>query len=104
MGKPGLSEVDMWVPGANMGDTGDKVWAGGTTKEDGGGMEMGPGCAGCVCARCRDGEGICSRPAGVSLWEEDTDICNEWLGLGCVDKAGTVNVKGPLTVCCCGGG
>lgn len=67
MGTPDLSVGETWVPGANTGDTGDKVWVGGTTKADGGGMEMGPGCAGCVCARCRDGGDICSRPAGVSL-------------------------------------
>jgi hypothetical protein len=51
------------VPGANIGDTGDTVWVGGTTKVDGEGMEIGPGCAGCVCARCRGGD-ICSRLGG----------------------------------------
>lgn len=31
-----------------MGDTGDKVWVGGAAKAEAGGMEIGPGCAGCV--------------------------------------------------------
>jgi hypothetical protein len=48
MGTPGLCEGEIWVPGAIVGDTGDKVWVGGTTKAEGGGMEIGPGCAGCV--------------------------------------------------------
>lgn len=30
-----------------MGDTGDNVWVGGT-KVEAGGIEIGPGCAGCV--------------------------------------------------------
>ena len=44
----GWCEGEISVPGANMGDTGDKVWAGGAAKVEGGGMEIGPGWAGCV--------------------------------------------------------
>lgn len=39
----GLCEGEIWESGANMGDTGDKVWVGGATKAEGGGMEIGPG-------------------------------------------------------------
>jgi hypothetical protein len=48
MGTPSLCDGEICVPGANMGDTGDKVWVGGTAKAECGGMEIGPGCAGCV--------------------------------------------------------
>ena len=61
-----MSEGETWVSGENIGDAGDKVCVG-TTNAEGGGMDMGPGCAGCVCARCRDEGDICSRSAGVSL-------------------------------------
>ena len=42
------------MPGANIGDTGEKLGGAGMTKAEGGGREIGPGWAGCVGARSCD--------------------------------------------------
>jgi hypothetical protein len=79
-----------------MGDIGEILCMAGTTKVEGGGREMGPGWAGCVCARCRDGGDVCSSRDGVSVWGEETNICDEWPCSGYIEEVEAVNETGAL--------